>query len=191
MQHRWNNAKCRLTLQPQVEQSTAARTALTADSIYHGIQQNVQQQAKHMVGVKRLWQIVPIVLTVGMRNGAREQHTSYMCFPYVKETCSVRSSEQTREKLKMFLLGLWLSDDTSVCYQNFRRVSSWTLGVESHLPEWVRQTEVTALCHFCFLLHKKQRLKNLDTSGLVLVTDTKHHTACTSGTWIIYSLILE
>lgn len=176
-----------VSLQPQVEQ---ARTALATDYIYHGIKQNVQQQAKHMVGAKRLWQIVPIVLTVGMRNGG-EQRTSYMCFPYVTETCSARNSEQISAKLKMFLLGLWSSDDTSVCYQDFRGVSSWTLGVESHLPEWVRQTEVTALRRFCFLFRKEQRLKTLHTSGLVLVTDTKHHTARTSGTWIIYSLILE
>lgn len=75
------------------------------------------------------------MLTVGMRNGARKRRTSYMRFPYVKETCSARNSEQTSEKLKMFLLGLWSSDDTAVCYQNFRGVSSLMEGVESHLPK--------------------------------------------------------
>ncbi len=44
---------------------------------------------------------------------------------------------------------------------------------------------------FCFLFSKEHSLKTLDTSGLVLVTVTKHHTACTSGTLLIYALILE
>lgn len=48
MQHWGNNAKCCFTA------TAATRPALATDYIYHRIKQNVQQQAEHMVGVKRL-----------------------------------------------------------------------------------------------------------------------------------------